>query len=455
MRTQLAAQERPAASPAADERHGHSRHWESWALRALIAALLLYQLVTGNSGGATVAGLGLALSLIPPLIAHFSHWQVPRELDFIFTLAMFLQFVSESLKLFEIFTYWDKIVHPSEIFLATGVATFLLLGYRHRHQLDIPDGLAAAGAMIFGMVLGASWELVEFALDWFANANLQKSNADTMTDILTNDAGAIFGCLLAFWWWRHYTTTQQKEESGAIADWLTDRLARLFGEHGFAVGVVVALVVAGIIFAGWRMDREPLPPPPGAPGQPAAWQFAPGGSGVAGTAVVQGDWQTDARGICRVNAGSPRPGSEKMGLLALEPGASYGEQGGYVLSADVYAERPPLGAGTAMATGLAFGVRDADDFYLLELDATHDTLALHRYLHGHERWVAEQRLRTRGNEWHGLELTVQGDRVAAAVDGRPVLDEHGVVDTVGGIALWARVTTAGCFRDARVQPAAA
>jgi len=441
------------APPAADERGGHYRHWESWALRAALAALVGYQLVTGNRNGATVVAIGLVLSLLPPLITHFSHWRVPRPLDFIFTLAMVLQFASESLKLFEILTYWDKIVHPGEIFLATGVGTFLLLGYRHRHQLDIPDGLAAAGAMLFGMVLGATWELVEFAMDWFGNANLQKSNADTMTDVLTNDAGAIFGCLLAFWWWRHRTRELEKDQAGAIADWLTGRLSRLFCEHGFAVGVVVALAIAGLIFAGWRMDREPLPPPSAIPGQPASWQFTPGGSGQAGTAVLLGDWQTDARGICRVNPENSQPGSEQMGLLALAPGASYGLDGGYVLAADIYAERPPLGAGTAMATGLAFGVRDADNFYLVHLDATHDILSLERYLHGHKRWVVEQRVRTRGNEWHALQVTVEGDRVAAAVDGRPIFEQRGIVDTAGGVALWSRVTTAGCFADAQVRQA--
>ena len=51
-------------------------------------------------------------------------------------------------KLFELLTYWDKVIHPAEIFLASGVATFLFLGYREIHELEIPDGLAAAGAHV-------------------------------------------------------------------------------------------------------------------------------------------------------------------------------------------------------------------------------------------------------------------------------------------------------------------
>ena len=268
--------------------------------------------------------MGVVVVMIPVLITHFSGWRVPRNLELIFVFGMVLQYASESLKLFELLTYWDKIVHPTEIFLATGVATFLLLGYRKCHDLDIPDGLAALGAMLFGMALGSSWELLEFALDWFGNANLQKSNADTLTDVLTNDAGAIFGALFAFWLWRHHTSELAREESGRIADWLTGRLAKLLGEHGFAVGIAVALVFAAIIFAGWYVDRGPIPNAPAGIGHAADWRFAATDAPPGDAQVLLGDWQPGAQGICRADPQPPQPGSEKMGLVALEPGEASG-----------------------------------------------------------------------------------------------------------------------------------
>jgi len=181
------------------DHHEGGYHWQSWALRSLLVICLVVQLVRGNTGGAIVAVEGLVISFVPLAISRFSGQHVPRLLDVTFVLAIALQFCSESLKLFELFTYWDKIVHTLEIFLASGVATYLLLGYRHIQKLKFPDGMAAFAAMLFGMSLGSFWELVEFSMDWFGNANLQKSNADTMTDILLNDAGAVFGTRLAFW----------------------------------------------------------------------------------------------------------------------------------------------------------------------------------------------------------------------------------------------------------------
>ena len=105
-----------------------------------------------------------------------------------------------------------------------------------------------------------------------------------------------------------------------------------------------------------------------------------------------------------------------------------------------------------MDAGLVFGLRDPDNFYVLEVSAIHDTVALHRYLHGHVRWVREEHYLTRGDEAHNLAVDVQGDRVAAILDGKTLFDERGIVDTDGGIGLWARVTTLGCFSDVQVTP---
>jgi hypothetical protein len=79
-------------------------------------------------------------------------------------------------------------------------------------------------------------------------------------------------------------------------------------------------------------------------------------------------------------------------------------------------------------------------------------VALQRYLHGRMRWVREEHYITRGDEAHDVRVDVQGDRVAATIDGKTLFDERGIEDTDGGIGLWARVTTLGCFSDVQVSP---
>jgi hypothetical protein len=446
--------ERPG-TPSRSSIHDRDRGaWNvaAWGLRTVMAVIVAYHLVSRNWPGAIVAGQGLVMLMIPPAISYFGRRPVPAIVDLSFVAGVFLQYASESFKIFELLTYWDKIAHPGEILFASIVATLLLLGYRDLRGLEIPDELSAAGAMLFGMALGGTFELIEFALDWFGNANLQKSNADTITDLLTNDLGAIFGTLGAVWLFRHRTKQHERAELGQLAEWLTGPLTRLLRQHGRAVSIVVALLFGLVIFAGWRVDRGPIPPPPTAIGGPATWTFAANGAPDLPVQSISGDWSFESPGVCRVNPERPSPGSEKIGLLALNPGVSYGGAFGFSLSSRMMAERPPLGTGTAMDVGLAFGVRGPDDFYLARISPTHDVIALDRYVHGRRRDVREELLRTRGDEWHELRLDLSGNHATLYAGGRSLVDQDGLSETDGGLALWARVTTGGCFQQANVQP---
>src|SRR5437762_1061364 len=100
-------------------------------------AALAYQLATRNVGGATTLTEGVVVSLAPLLVHRFSRTHVPRLIELAFMLIIALQFTSESFKLFEIYYYWDKIVHPAEVLLATFAFALLLLGYDDFYELKI------------------------------------------------------------------------------------------------------------------------------------------------------------------------------------------------------------------------------------------------------------------------------------------------------------------------------
>jgi hypothetical protein len=77
---------------------------------------------------------------------------------------------------------------------------------------------------------------------------------------------------------------------------------------------------------------------------------------------------------------------------------------------------------------------------------------LDRFIHGRRRDLRERRVRTHGNEWHELQVQVRGDRVGAFLDGRLVFEQTRVVDTAGGVGLWARASATACFSQASVSP---
>src|SRR5215208_3008573 len=113
--------ERPGI-PSRSSGRGHERGaWlvAAWGLRAMMAVILAYHLVSQNWPGAIVAGQGLVVVMIPPAISHFSRRPVPSIVDLGFVAGLFLQYASESFKIFELLTYWDKIAHPGEILFAS------------------------------------------------------------------------------------------------------------------------------------------------------------------------------------------------------------------------------------------------------------------------------------------------------------------------------------------------
>src|SRR5205823_4311784 len=132
----------------------------------------IFQFSQGNQSGGLVALEGVIVSLLPRVVERLSHVQVPRAIELLFVLGMALQFVSESTKLFELFTYWDKIVHPTLVALTAWLAVWFLLGYRDAFGKRMPLHLVGAIGLLLGIAVGSFWEFVEFASDWFGDANL-------------------------------------------------------------------------------------------------------------------------------------------------------------------------------------------------------------------------------------------------------------------------------------------
>src|SRR5439155_18442504 len=145
----------------------------------------------------------------------------------------------------------------------------------------------------------------EFVSDCLQNTDLQKSNADTMTDIFAHDVGAFVATLLAFWFYHHRRTSPRlREELGHLARWLTGGLGLLLDRRGGLVGTLFVLAILGLVAAFWLVDRRPLPLPPGlGQGQPQTWTFASGtleapgargaggAGGAGGATALPGDWR--------------------------------------------------------------------------------------------------------------------------------------------------------------------
>jgi hypothetical protein len=155
----------------------------------------------------------------------------------------------------------EQVVHAVTGFGVSLVIGFLVLGWRDHNRVDVGDQLAALMSILAGIQFGVLWKLVEFVVDWVQYTDIQRSNSETMADLLWNDAGAVVGAVLATRLYCHVVTPARREELGRAASWLLNGPSRVLDRHGFLVTIVVVgaatLTVAGLWFAGRPMPGIP------------------------------------------------------------------------------------------------------------------------------------------------------------------------------------------------------
>lgn len=173
-------------------------------------------------------------------------------------LALALPIGSSVFGLYDRVLHWGKLVHGVEGLVVTLVVGLLLLGWRDRAGIDFSDQLVVVVAIFSGMFFGVMWEVVEFVLDWVNYADLQKSNVDTMTDLLWNNVVAVVAAVLAARVYCHSLSPGQRQDVGGVAEWLVDGPSRVLDRHGWLITGVVIVVAAAAVAVVWFAGR-PLP----------------------------------------------------------------------------------------------------------------------------------------------------------------------------------------------------
>jgi hypothetical protein len=176
----------------------------------------------------------------------------------LFAIGVALPVVSSVLGLFDRVQHWGKVVHGVDGFVATLLFGLLLLGWRDAEAIDLSDELSAVMTTCAGIFFGVMWEIVEFVFDWITYSDLQKSNADTMTDFLWNDFAAVVAAVLATYAFCRVMGSEQRQEIGNVSVWLVDGPSRLLNRHGLLIAVLVAAIAALAVASVWFSGR-PLP----------------------------------------------------------------------------------------------------------------------------------------------------------------------------------------------------
>jgi hypothetical protein len=88
------------------------------------------------------------------------------------------------------------------------------------------------------------------------------------------------------------------------------------------------------------------------------------------------------------------------------------------------------------AGGLAFGIRNRDNYFVVRINALEGNICLFEFRNGrrHKQVVVERTVDT--GVWHRLDVAVEGTRLEAGFNGEPVIRFDTGTSLAGFIGLW-------------------
>ncbi|MDG6256459.1 MAG: hypothetical protein QCH35_02560 [Methanomicrobiaceae archaeon] len=185
----------------------------AYFFQALIALNAVYAFLIGEYRAMFTAVLMFAMTVIPYVIARRMHIRLPSFVFFLIALALWFHTAGYIQGYYVTFyPYYDKIAH---LVSGTAVALIGFLGviFVDKYlKMTLQPIFIVFFTIIFGVALGAFWEMYEFLVDIFFGGSLagpmQNSLNDTMLDMMFVLAGSIIVAVMGVLWFRHH----RKEE---------------------------------------------------------------------------------------------------------------------------------------------------------------------------------------------------------------------------------------------------
>jgi len=185
----------------------------AYLFQALIALNAVYAFFIGAYHAMFTAILMFILTIIPYVVAYRMNIQLPWFVFLLIALALWFHtagYVQEYYIRF--YPYYDKVAH---IVTGTTVALLGFLGviFLDKYmKMNLTPIFIVFFTIIFGVALGAFWEMYEFLVDVVFGGNLagpmQNGLEDTMLDMIFTLGGSVVVAIMGVFWFRHH----RKEE---------------------------------------------------------------------------------------------------------------------------------------------------------------------------------------------------------------------------------------------------
>lgn len=185
----------------------HSGMYLTYFFQALIAANGLYAFYFQQYQSLFFAIMAFTLTFVPTIVAHRLKLQLPWFLFFLVALSLWFHTAGHIQEYYlAFFPYYDKIAH---FVSGTTVALLGLLGVIFLDlywKMRITPVFIIFFTIIFGLALGAFWEILEFTIDQTIGGSfsgrMQYDLNDTMWDMIFVLAGSCVSAIYGIVWFR-------------------------------------------------------------------------------------------------------------------------------------------------------------------------------------------------------------------------------------------------------------
>ena len=119
---------------------------------------------------------------------------------------------------------------------------------------------------------------------------------------------------------------------------------------------------------------------------------------------------------------------------------------GFLADCDVDVMVKPTGGHIDQAGGVAFGIRDWDNYFVFRINALEDNAILFEFRNGKRFSRVEVEAGGLSGKWHRLGVMIRGERVSASLESREIITYTSEAPVHGHVGLWTKADSVTEFR---------
>jgi hypothetical protein len=108
----------------------------------------------------------------------------------------------------------------------------------------------------------------------------------------------------------------------------------------------------------------------------------------------------------------------------------------------------PISGREDQAGGVAWRLKDANNYYVARANALEDNVAIYDTVNGRRTERKRTKMRVASNQWHALRVDFEGNHFTVTLDGRKAIEwDDGTFNNAGKVGVWTKADSVTLFDD--------